>query len=145
MKSISEKDIKEKWYMIDAKDQRIGRIATIAAELLLGKNDPMVRDYTDPKAHVVVINADKIDFTEKRGFSKFYKKYSGYPGGLTFDSLEEKFAKDPTFPIMNAVKGMLPKNRRGRKIFTNLRVVVGSEHVHEAQKPQNIDITTYKL
>jgi large subunit ribosomal protein L13 len=142
---ISQKQIEEKWYLIDAKGHRIGRIATLAAELLLGKNNPLVRKNLQPNAHVVVINAGKIDFTPKRGFSKFYKSYSGYSGGLSFESLEEKFEKNKTFPIENAVKGMLPKNKRGNAIYTNLRVYEDDSHPHEAQKPEKIDISVYKL
>lgn len=142
---MNQKQISEKWYLIDANGHRIGRVATLAAELLLGKNDPMVRKNLEPNAHVVVINAGKIDFTPKRGYTKFYKSYSGYSGGLNFESLEEKFEKNKTFPIENAVKGMLPKNKRGAAIFTNLRVFEGEAHPHEAQKPEKIDISVYKL
>ncbi len=144
-RSIKQKEIEEKWYVVDATDQRIGKIASLTAELLLGKNNPLVRANLDPKTKVVVINASKIDFTPKRGFSKFYKNYSGFPSGLKFESLEEKFEKNKVFPIENAVKGMLPKNKRGRAILTNLKVYEGSEHPHEAQQPEAIDLNTYKL
>ncbi len=144
-RTIKQSEIMEKWYVLDASDQRIGKIASITAELLLGKNNPLVRANLDPKTKVVVINAAKIDFTAKRGFSKFYKNYSGFPGGLKFESLDEKFEKNKTYPIENAVKGMLPKNKRGRAIMTNLKVYEGSEHPHEAQKPELIDLNTYKI
>ncbi|MCA9386806.1 50S ribosomal protein L13 [Candidatus Dojkabacteria bacterium] len=144
-RTISQNEIQEKWYVVDAAGQRIGRVASITSELLLGKNDPKVRSNLDPKSKVIVINADKIDFTPKRGFSKFYKSYSGFPGGLTFISLEEKFEKNKTFPLENAIKGMLPKNKRGSMIFTNLKVYEGSEHPHTAQQPITIDLSSYKL
>lgn len=144
-RTIKQNEIEERWFVVDAADQRIGKIASITAELLLGKNNPLVRSNLDPKTKVVVLNAGKIDFTPKRGFSKFYKNYSGFPSGLTYTSLDEKFEKNKTFPIENAVKGMLPKNKRGRAILTNLKVYEGSEHPHEAQKPVVIDLNTYKL
>ena len=144
-RSISQKEIIEKWYVVDAAGHRIGRIASITAELLLGKNNPLVRPYLDPKTKVVVINAEKIDFTPKRGFAKFYKSYSGYPGGLKFESLEKKLKRNKVFPIKNAVKGMLPKNKRGRAVFTNLKIYEGSEHPHESQKPEQIDLNNFKI
>lgn len=137
---ISQNDINEEWFLVDAAGLRVGLIASKVAELLLGKTDPMVKPNLDPKKHVVVINAEKIDFTPKRGYSKFYKNYSGFPGGLRHSSLDEIFMKDKKFPIENAVKGMLPKNTRGRNALANLRVFVGSEHPHEAQQPKKVDI-----
>jgi large subunit ribosomal protein L13 len=144
-KVISQKDINEKWYLIDANGQRIGRIASLAAELLMGKTSVLSRDYLDPKVKVVVINAEKIDFTAKRGFSKFYKSFSGYPGGLKFTSLDEMFKKNKTFPIENAVKGMLPKTKKSDRAIVNLKVYVGSEHPHTAQTPEEINIKTFKI
>lgn len=144
-KTINQKIIQEKWFVIDAAGKRIGRIATIAAELLLGKNDPMVKKYLKPNAHVVIVNADKLDIPPKRDYMKFYKNYSGYPGGLRYTDLKTKRSKQPTFPLENAIKGMLPKNTRGNEAFTNLRVYASSEHPHQANKPQEIDVINYKL
>lgn len=143
--SISQSDITEKWYLIDAEGQRIGLVASKAAELLQGKNNTLVRDYHKPMNKVIVINAAKIDATPKRKITKFYKNYSGFPDGLRFTSLEEYLEKDPTKPIQIAVKGMLPKTRRGDEMIINLRVFAGSEHSHEAQKPEKIDIKNFKL
>jgi large subunit ribosomal protein L13 len=142
---IKQGQIEEKWYLIDAEGQRIGRIATAAAQLLLGKKSTLVRANLDPKIKVVVINSGKIDFTVKRGFSKFYKNYSGFPGGLKFVSLEAQMKKNPSFVIEHAVKGMLPKNKRGDAIFSNLKVFVDSAHKHEAQKPEVLDLKNFNL
>lgn len=138
---ISQNDIQEEWFLVNVEGARIGTAASRIAELLLGKTDPKVMPNLDPRKHVVVINSGRIDFTAKRGFAKFYKSYSGFPSGLKFKSLEEKFEEDKTFPIMNAVKGMLPKNTRGRNAFSKLHVFEGVDHDHEAQKPVKVDIT----
>ena len=90
----NQKAIEEKWYVINADGLRIGRIASVAAQLLMGKKDVLVRGYHDPRAHVVITNASRIDFTQKRGMTKFYSNYSGFPGGIKFTSLEEAFKKD---------------------------------------------------
>lgn len=144
-KSIKQSQIQEKWYLVDASGKRIGTMASQIAQLLLGKNNPLVRSNLDPKTKVVVINAAKIDYTPKRGFTKFYKSYSGFPGGLKFRTLDEKMAKDPTFPIENAVKGMLPKNKRGRSLIANLKIYPGGQHPHVGQSPEFIDITNVKF
>lgn len=144
-RTISQKDIQEKWYILDASNTRIGKIATMAAQLLQGKNDPLYRPNLKANYHVVVVNADKIDFTDKRGFSKFYKSYSGFPSGLTHISLDEKFEKNKAFPVENAVRGMLPKTKRGREMITNLRVYAESTHPHDAQQPVSIDLNKYNI
>src|SRR6185369_402578 len=100
--SIKQSEIKEKWYLVDATGQRIGTLASKVAELLQGKADPLARRYHKPMTKVVVVNAGKIDFTEKKGVSKFYKSYSGFPGGLRQVDLNHTFAKFPTRPIENA-------------------------------------------
>ncbi len=138
-RKINQKSIEEKWYLIDATGLRIGKVATKAAELLLDKGNPLMRDYLQPNTKVIITNAEKIDFTEKKGFSKFYQTYSGYPGGLKRLSLEEQIKKNPTYPLERAIKGMLPKNKRGKAIVTNLKLYSGSEHVHTAQNPQIIE------
>ncbi len=143
-RSISQTEIEEKWYLVDAAGQRIGRVATAVAELLLGKNNPKIKDYIDPKVKVIVINSEKIDVAPKKTFTKFYTKYSGYPGGLTIEDLQTKVSQDPTFVLRNAIKGMLPKNKRGNKVITNLKLFVGSEHQYEAQKPVTLDLTKVK-
>lgn len=141
-KTTSKNDIQDKWYVVDVAGVRLGNAASEISKLLLGKKDPLVRDYNDPRAFVVVLNADKLDITPKKLVTKFYKKYSGYPGGLTFDNLKDKIEKDPLFPLDNAVKGMLPKNTRGRTAYTRMKLFAGDDHPHEAQNPVVIDIKT---
>jgi large subunit ribosomal protein L13 len=145
MKTIKQNQINEKWYLVDASGKRIGTLASRIAQLLMGKNNALVRNNLDPKTKVIVINAAKIDYTPKRGFTKFYKSYSGFPGGLKFSTLDDKMVKDPTFPIENAVKGMVPKNRRGRAIMANLKVFASDEHPHAGQSPETIDLTNIKF
>lgn len=143
--SIKQNELSERWFLVDAKGQRIGRIASIVAEILQGKNDPKARSYHKPMNKVVIINAKKIDFNEKKGMTKFYKTFSGFPGGLRFVRLDELNEKFPAKPLESAVKGMLPHTKRGREMMANLRVFAGAEHDHEAQTPEVININEIKL
>jgi large subunit ribosomal protein L13 len=143
--SIKQSEITEKWYVVNAEGARIGRIATIVAELLLGKNDPLVRAYHKPMSKVIITNAEKIDFTEKKGLTKFYKNYSGFPDGLKFEALRELFLRNPAKPLTTAVRGMLPKTKRGREMIANLRVYPGATHQHEAQSPVVINLRDAKF
>jgi large subunit ribosomal protein L13 len=138
--SVSQNLIEEKWYLLDAEGQRIGLVASKAAELLQGKKNVLIRDYHDPKVKVVVINISKLDITPKKGITKFYKNYSGFPGGLRFQSLEEVMKSNPLKPIQSAVKGMLPKTKRASDMMANLKLFAGSEHAHGAQNPEKLDI-----
>ncbi|MBE0573487.1 50S ribosomal protein L13 [Candidatus Dojkabacteria bacterium] len=142
---IKQSDIKEKWYLVDASGMRIGNLASKVAEVLQGKNNPLVRRYHKPLNKVVVINAKNIDFTFKRGMSKFYKNYSGFPGGLKFTNLEETFTKHPERPIEIAVKGMLPKNKRGDDMFNNLKVYADENHPHTPQEIEKLDIRNIRI
>lgn len=144
-KTHNQEQIQENWYVIDAKGQRIGFLATMAAEYLLGKNDVTTRDYLQPKTKVVIINAEKVDVTEKKKYEKIFTRYSGYPGGLTRERLGELMERRPIQPLKKAIKGMLPKGSRGRQLTTNLYIYEGEEHPHTAQKPQKIDIKEAKL
>ncbi len=143
--SVKQSEIEEKWYLVDARGLRIGRLASTVAELLQGKNNPKMRNYHKPMNKVVIINASKIDFTEKRGMTKFYKSYSGYPSGLRYVSLEDLIKKFPAKPIEAAVKGMLPRTKRGREMLANLKIFGDENHDHEAQKPELINIKEIKL
>jgi large subunit ribosomal protein L13 len=143
--SISKSKIEEKWYLVDAEGKRIGLIASKVAELLLGKANPLVKKYHNPNVKVVVINAEKIDYTPKRGLTKFYKSYSGFPDGLRFRNLDEIMKAKPELPIVSAVKGMLPRTKRGDEMIVNLKVFAGSEHPHQAQKPEVVNIKNLKL
>lgn len=143
--SISQDLIQEKWYLVDAKGRRIGVLASKVSELLQAKNDPKIRRYHDPKVKVVVINASKVDVTPKKGMTKFYSSYSGYPGGLRYRNLAELLKQDSVKPIQLAVKGMLPRTKMGRHMLANLKIYSGETHPHEAQKPEVIDITKLKI
>ncbi|MEP7103994.1 MAG: 50S ribosomal protein L13 [Candidatus Dojkabacteria bacterium] len=138
--SVSQKDIKENWYIVDAQGKRIGIVASKVAEILQGKMDKLVRDYHEPKTKVVVINAAKLDYTPKRGMTKFYKSYSGFAGGLKFQSLDEVMRKFPGRPLENAIRGMLPRTKQADKMMANLKIYSGAEHIHEAQNPTPLDV-----
>lgn len=131
--------------MVDATGMRIGNLASKVAELLQGKTNPFVRRYHKPLTKVIVINAKDIDFTFKRGMSKFYKNYSGFPGGLKFTSLDDTFGKNPERPIEIAIKGMLPRNKRGEDMFNNLKVYPGAEHPHTPEEIKQVDIRNIRI
>jgi len=143
--SIKQSDVREKWYLIDARGARIGRLASAAAQLLQAKNDVMARAYHKPMVKVVITNAEKIDFTEKRGMTKFYKSYSGFPGGLRYVSLEKLSEKHPAKPIEAAIKGMLPRTKRGQDMMANLRIYNNDEHNHQAQELVKIDLQNFNI
>ncbi len=138
---ISTIEADRKWYLVDATDQVLGRLATKIARIIRGKNKAIFTPNADTGDFVVVINADKIKVTGKRGLLKTYSHHSGYPGGLKTISFENQMAKKPEFVIENAVKGMLPKNRLGKKLIKKLKVYTGESHPHEAQKPETISLT----
>lgn len=138
--SAKPDDIEKKWILVDAEDQPLGRVSSKVATVLRGKHKPEFTPHIDTGDNVVVINAEKVKLTGNKLQQKKYFRHTGYPGGERFESVEEKLEKDPTFLIKNAVKGMLPKNRLGRKLLTNLRVYAGPVHPHTAQKPEKVEI-----
>lgn len=142
---INQETIQEKWYLVDATGKRIGLVASKVAELLLGKNDVLVKTHVIPQNKVIILNAEKVDFTPKRGFSKFYKRYSGYPSGLKVENLDSLISRRPTEPLSRAIKGMIPKNKRGKKILGNLYIYEGNNNPHEAQKPQVLNLDKIKF
>ena len=121
--------------MIDAADKTLGKVATEAATLLMGKHKPLYAPYIDTGDYVVVTNAAKVKVTGKKTEQKIYYRYSGYPGGLKSAAFKEVLDKDPRRVIELAVKGMLPHNRLGRAMFKKLKVYPGDEHPHQAQSP----------
>jgi large subunit ribosomal protein L13 len=137
---ISTSDADRKWFVVDAKDQVLGRLASKIATIIRGKNKPTFSPNADTGDFVVVINADQVRMTGKREILKTYSHHSGYPGGLKTRSFTEIKAKKPELIIEYAVHGMLPKNRLGRKLQKKLKVYAGSEHPHEAQKPEVINL-----
>jgi len=133
-----KEDVQEKWYILDAQNQVLGRLASQIAVLLRGKHRPDFTPHLDLGDHVVVINAEKVMLTGNKVAKKTYTRYSGYPGGLTVQNVDTVLKKHPERVIMHAVKGMLPKNSLGRKMLKKLRVYAGPEHPHQAQKPEEL-------
>jgi len=134
--SVRAKEIDRKWYVVDARDETLGRLATRIATVLRGKHKPSYSPHLDVGDFVVVVNADKIRVTGKKLDQKIYYRHSGYPGGLKSMTLRRQLAQHPTRVIRSAVWGMLPHNRLGRAMVKKLRVYAGDEHPHEAQNPQ---------
>lgn len=130
----------KKWYLVDAKDQIVGRFATQIARMLRGKNSPKYTPHTDSGDFVVVINAEKVKFTGNKLKDKKYNWHTNHIGGLKTRTAEEQLKIHPEKVIYEAVKGMLPKTTLGRKQLTKLRVFVGENHDHDAQKPVKVEI-----
>ena len=135
MKTYSTKisDIERKWYVVDAKDQTLGRLATRIAMLLKGKGKAIYTPSLDTGDYVVVINTGQVRVTGKKGHDKLYRRHSGYPGGFKEFSFDEMMAKDPTEVMRHAVKGMLPKNSLGKAMLRKLKLYAGPDHPHQAQ------------
>lgn len=138
--NVKAKDIQRKWYVVDATDKVLGRLASEVAAILRGKNKPIFTPNLDTGDYVIVINADKVRVTGDKNKKKIYKRHTGYPGGLRTTTFEELIARKPERAIELAVKGMLPKNRLGRDMYRKLRVYAGEDHGHEAQQPESIDL-----
>lgn len=128
-------EVERSWYVIDAEGQTLGRLATQIATILRGKHKPIYSPSVDCGDYVVVVNAEKIHVTGRRLDQKMYYRHSGYPGGLTEISLRRQLEIYPTRVIESAVRGMLPKNKLGRKMFKKLKAYAGPEHPHQAQLP----------
>ena len=129
-------DADERWWVVDAEDQVLGRLATRVAVKLRGKDKPVYSPHADTGDYVIVVNAEKIQVTGRKLTDKLYYRHSGYPGGLRATPLKDMLAKHPERVIEFAVRGMLPKNALGRKLFRKLRVYAGPDHPHTAQQPQ---------
>jgi large subunit ribosomal protein L13 len=130
------------WYVIDAENQRLGRLASEVARVLRGKNKPTYTPHMDTGDFVIIVNADKVDVTGKKREQKLYRRHSGRPGGMKVETFSDLQARIPERIVEKAVKGMLPKNSLGRKLFTKLKVYAGPTHPHAAQKPQVLTIQT---
>jgi large subunit ribosomal protein L13 len=137
---IKPEDANRKWYIVDAKGQVLGRLASEIAKVIRGKNKPTFTPNFDTGDFVVVINASQVKVTGKRELLKTYSHHSGYPGGLKTKSFEELIAKKPEYVIESAVKGMLPKNRLGNKLIKKLKVYANDIHPHSAQQPELLNI-----
>jgi large subunit ribosomal protein L13 len=128
--------INKKWYLIDAKDQTLGRLATKISRILVGKEKSIYTPFLDTGDYIVIINAEKVSLSGKKEIQKIYRNHSGRPGGMRTESLEKLRERRPEKIIEHAVKGMLPKGALGRKIYANLKVYKGEQHPHDAQTPE---------
>ena len=128
-------EVERKWYVVDATDMVLGRLASNVAAVLRGKNKPIFTPNVDTGDYVIIINADKVRLTGKKLEQKYYRYHTGYIGGLKEIQYKDMMEKKPVLAVELAIKGMLPKNSIGRKMFKKLKVYVGSEHPHAAQQP----------
>jgi large subunit ribosomal protein L13 len=134
-----EKDVPKKWYVVDAKDKVLGRLATQIAMRLRGKHKPIFTPHADTGDFVVVVNAEKVAMTGRKWDEKIYYRHSGYVGGLKRTSARELLGKKPGDILRFAVKGMLPKNSLGRRQLKKLKIYVGPDHPHQAQNPESLE------
>ncbi len=138
--SAKRSDNKENWCVIDAKDQILGRLASQVAYRIRGKHNPLFTPHVDMGDWVIVINADKVRLTGNKMDQKRYYRHSGYIGSIKSDTAKELFEKKPNEVVKKAIKGMLPKNRLGRKLGKKLFVYAGDQHPHAAQKPEPVEL-----
>ncbi|MBO7300704.1 MAG: 50S ribosomal protein L13 [Tidjanibacter sp.] len=142
--SANAATVNKQWYVIDAENEVLGRLASQVAKILRGKNKPDFTPHVDCGDYVIVINADKVKLTGKKMTDKVYVHHTGYPGGQRFNTPAERLENKPEFLVMNAVKGMLPKTRLGVAILKNLKVYASAEHPHVAQNPKVIKLNEIK-
>jgi large subunit ribosomal protein L13 len=137
----SEGEIVRQWHVLDAADQVLGRLASRAALLLMGKHKPIYTTFLDTGDHVIVINAEKVRLTGRKDAQKVYRRHSGYPGGLTEVGAQKMRATRPTKMVEQAVAGMLPKTKLGKQMYRKLKVYTGDKHPHQAQKPVSLSLS----
>lgn len=133
-------DVKETWHLVDAEGKTLGRLAARVAGVLRGKHRPTFTPNVDMGDHVVIVNAEKIHLSGNKMEEKLYRSHSGYPGGLKTTTAKHLFKKDPTQLLVKAIEGMLPKNPLGNHMAKKLRVYVGPDHPHQAQRPEPISL-----
>jgi large subunit ribosomal protein L13 len=138
--SAKDADVQGKWYVVDASGAVLGRLASTVAARLRGKHNPLFTPHVDTGDFIIVINADKIRLTGKKWVQKLYHRHTGYIGGLKTASARELMQKRPEELIRRAVKGMLPKNKLGSRLYTKLKVYTGAAHPHQAQQPESLRI-----
>lgn len=143
--SANKQSVDKKWVIIDATDAVLGRLASNTAKILRGKNKPSFTPHVDCGDNVIIINADKIKLSGSKWDDKTYIRHTGYPGGQRVRTAKEMLVKFPERLVTYAVKGMLPKNRLGSQLLTNLRVYVGEDYKEVAQQPEKIDLNKIKL
>ena len=142
--SANKETVEKEWYIVDAKDVVLGRLASVVAMVLRGKHKPSFTPHVDCGDNVIVINADKITLTGSKMTDKQYVRHSGYPGGQRKQTPEDLLSKKPEAVVEKAVRGMLPKSRLGNAIFRNLFVYAADTHPHEAQQPKELDLNKIK-
>ncbi|MEZ5071210.1 MAG: 50S ribosomal protein L13 [Bacteroidales bacterium] len=142
--SANKESVQKEWFVVDAQDEILGRLASKVAMVLRGKHKPSFTPHVDCGDNVIVINAEKIKMTGNKVSEKQYVRHTGYPGGQRIETPADLLKKKPEAIIEKAVKGMLPKNRLGSELFRNLYVVAGDVHPHEAQQPKKLDLHTIK-
>ncbi len=142
--SANKDTVTKDWLLVDAENEILGRLASKVAKIVRGKNKVNYTPHVDCGDNVIIINAEKIQLTGNKWDQKEYVRHTGYPGGQRFTSVKELLAKRPTEIIHKALKGMLPKNSLGRQLMRNVHIYTGSEHPHQAQKPQKINLNTIK-
>ena len=142
--SLNANTINKEWYVIDATNEVLGRLASQVAKILCGKNKPSYTPHVDGGDYVIVINAEKVKLSGKKLTDKVYVRHTGFPGGQRFATPADYLATKPEFVIEEAVKGMLPKTRLGEVIIKNLKVYAGAEHPHAAQSPKEIKLNEIK-
>lgn len=133
-------EVERKWYVVDAEGKVLGRLAARIASIVRGKHKPTFTPHVDTGDFVIVVNADKVRLTGRKLDDKMYFRHSGYLGGWRMTPARQMLEKHPTRVVEMAVRGMLPKNRLGRKLFKKLKVYAGPEHPHAAQKPEKLDV-----
>lgn len=133
-------EVDQEWYVVDAENQVVGRLASQVAAILRGKHKPTYTPHIDTGDFVIVVNADKVRFTGKKETDKQYFSHTGYPGGGKTRTPKEMRSRKPTFIVEQAVKGMLPKGPLGRKMIKKMKVYAGGEHPHAAQKPKELTL-----
>lgn len=138
--SAKKEEVKRKWYVIDAEDQVVGRLATKAATILRGKHKPIFTPHVDTGDHIVIINCEKVRLTGRKWSQKAYHHHTTYPGGLKTIIADKLRDEHPDRIIKSAIWGMIPHNRLGRQIMSKLRIYAGSDHPHSAQKPEALEI-----
>lgn len=138
--AVKESELKHDWFVVDAAGQNLGRLSSQVAAILRGKHKPMFSPHLDTGDFVIIVNADKVEVTGKRLDDKLYYHFSGYPGGLKKTTLRTQLATHPERVLADAIKGMLPHNRLGRKMFKKLKVYAGPDHPHAAQQPKKLEL-----
>ena len=142
--SANKASVEKEWYIVDATDEVLGRLASVVAMVLRGKHKPSFTPHVDCGDNVIVINAEKVKLTGKKMSDKKYFSHTGYPGGQRIRTPEDLLGKKPESVVEKAIKGMLPKSRLGSAIFNNLHVYAGENHPHEAQQPKKLDFNKIK-